>query len=53
MFAVEPIVYAPDPRTGEPIHIGLEHDVVVTADGCDRFPSFRKDIRTLPYEGKL
>lgn len=34
VLAVEPTVYAPDPRTGELLHIGLEHDVVVTADGC-------------------
>jgi Xaa-Pro aminopeptidase len=33
VFAVEPIVYAPDPRSGETIHIGLEHDLVVTEDG--------------------
>lgn len=25
--------------------------VVVTRDGCDRLPSFRKDVRTLPYQG--
>lgn len=34
VFAVEPIVYAPDPRDGSPLHIGIEHDVVITADGC-------------------
>jgi Xaa-Pro aminopeptidase len=34
VYAVEPIVYAEDPRTGDTIHVGLEHDVVVTADGC-------------------
>lgn len=32
---------------------GNEDYVVVTKDGCDRFPSFRKDIRTLPFEGQL
>jgi Xaa-Pro aminopeptidase len=30
---------------------GNEDLVVVTRDGCDRFPSFRRDIRTLPFEG--
>jgi Xaa-Pro aminopeptidase len=30
---------------------GNEDLVVVTRDGCDRFPSFRRDIRSLPYEG--
>ena len=30
---------------------GNEDLVVVTADGCDPLPGFRKDIRTLPYEG--
>jgi len=30
---------------------GNEDYVVVTKDGCDRFPSFRKDIRELPFEG--
>jgi Xaa-Pro aminopeptidase len=34
VFAEEPIVYAPDPRSGETIHIGLENDVVITAEGC-------------------
>jgi Xaa-Pro aminopeptidase len=32
---------------------GNEDLVVVTQDGCDRFPSFRRDIRSLPYEGRL
>jgi Xaa-Pro dipeptidase len=32
---------------------GNEDLVVVTKDGCDRLPYFRKDIRTLPYEGSL
>jgi Xaa-Pro dipeptidase len=27
--------------------------VVVTREGCDRLPSFRRDIRTLPYRGPL
>lgn len=30
---------------------GNEDLVVVTKNGVDRFPSFRKDIRTLPYHG--
>ena len=30
---------------------GNEDLVVVTKNGCDRLPSFRKDIRTLPFEG--
>lgn len=32
---------------------GNEDYVVVTKDGCDRFPSFRRDIRSLPFEGHL
>jgi len=32
---------------------GNEDLVVVTKNGCDRFPYFRKDIRSLPYEGSL
>ncbi len=32
---------------------GNEDLVVVTENGCDRFPSFRKDIRTLPFAGPL
>jgi Xaa-Pro dipeptidase len=32
---------------------GNEDLVVVTRDGFDRLPSFRKDIRTLPFEGPL
>jgi Xaa-Pro aminopeptidase len=32
---------------------GNEDLVAVTKNGCDRFPYFRKDIRTLPYEGSL
>ncbi len=31
---------------------GNEDLVVVTKDGCDRFPSFRRDIRSLPFEGR-
>jgi Xaa-Pro aminopeptidase len=31
---------------------GNEDLVVVTRDGCDRFPSFRRDIRSLPHEGR-
>ena len=30
---------------------GNEDLVVVTKTGCDRLPSFRKDIRHLPFEG--
>jgi len=32
---------------------GNEDLVVVTRDGCDQLANFRKDIRTLPYEGPL
>jgi len=32
---------------------GNEDMVVVTGDGCDRFPSFRRDIRSLPHEAGL
>ena len=32
---------------------GNEDYVEVTRDGCNRFPSFRKDIRSLPYQGKV
>jgi Xaa-Pro aminopeptidase len=32
---------------------GNEDMVVVTKGGCDRFPSFRRDIRSLPHEGGL
>ena len=32
---------------------GNEDYVEVTRDGCNRFPSFRKDIRSLPYQGKI
>jgi Xaa-Pro aminopeptidase len=32
---------------------GNEDLVVVTRDGCDPLAYFRKDIRTLPYEGSL
>lgn len=35
VYAVEPILYAPDPRTGEEINIGLEEDVIVTEDGAE------------------
>ncbi len=34
VYAVEPILYAPDPRTGEEINIGLEEDVIVTEGGA-------------------
>ncbi len=32
---------------------GNEDYVEITRDGCNRFPSFRKDIRSLPYEGRI
>jgi len=32
---------------------GNEDYVVVTKNGCDQLADFRKDIRTLPYEGPL
>ena len=32
---------------------GNEDYVEVTRDGSNRFPSFRKDIRSLPYTGKV
>lgn len=32
---------------------GNEDLVLVTKDGCDRFPSFRRDIRSLPHHGGL
>jgi len=32
---------------------GNEDLVVVTKNGCDQLPSFRRDIRSLPYEGSL
>ncbi|MFQ6112454.1 MAG: M24 family metallopeptidase [bacterium] len=35
VYAVEPILYAPDPRTGEEINIGLEEDVIVTEAGSE------------------
>lgn len=34
IYAVEPILYAPDPETGEEINIGLEEDVIITEDGA-------------------
>lgn len=34
VYAVEPILYAKDPRTGEEINIGIEEDVVVTSEGA-------------------
>ncbi|MBM4345569.1 MAG: aminopeptidase P family protein [Deltaproteobacteria bacterium] len=34
VLAVEPAVYGPDPRSAELLHIAVEHDVVVTEDGC-------------------
>ncbi|MCG8604882.1 aminopeptidase P family protein [bacterium] len=35
VYAVEPILYAEDPRTGEQIHIALEEDVIITQDGVE------------------
>ncbi len=35
VYAVEPILYTPDPRTGIEIHIALEEDVVVTNAGAE------------------
>lgn len=35
-FAVEPILYAEYPPMGGEINIGLEEDVVITADGAER-----------------
>ncbi len=35
-FAVEPILYARHEPSGGEIHIGLEEDVVITADGAER-----------------
>jgi Xaa-Pro aminopeptidase len=35
VYAVEPILYAEDPRTGEQIHIALEEDVIVTETGAE------------------
>jgi len=32
---------------------GNEDLVLVTEDGCDRFPSLRRDIRSLPHPGGL
>ncbi|MFQ5706749.1 MAG: M24 family metallopeptidase [bacterium] len=34
VYAVEPILYAPDPRTGEEINIGIEEDVIMTKEGA-------------------
>ena len=45
-FAVEPIVYAEYAPLGGEINIGLEEDVVVTADGADRLHS-RQDALIL------
>lgn len=38
------------PQNMTPEVFGNEDLVSVTKDGCDRFPSFRKDIRCLPYK---
>ncbi|MFQ5753907.1 MAG: M24 family metallopeptidase, partial [bacterium] len=35
VYAVEPILYAVDPRTEEEINIGLEEDVIVTESGAE------------------
>jgi len=45
-FAVEPVVYAEYAPLGGEINIGLEEDVVVTADGADRLHS-RQDALIL------
>lgn len=39
--------------TPVPEVFGNEDYVEVTQTGCNRFPSFRKDIRSLPYTGKV
>jgi Xaa-Pro aminopeptidase len=40
-----------DASKAAPEVYGNEDLVVVTKDGCDRFPSFPKNIRCLPYDG--
>jgi Xaa-Pro aminopeptidase len=42
-----------DPSQIIPQVYGNEDLVVVTRDGCDRLPSFRNDIRSLPFDGNL
>ncbi|MGW8324032.1 MAG: hypothetical protein ACWGSD_21020, partial [Thermodesulfobacteriota bacterium] len=39
--------------TPVPEVFGNEDYVEVTQTGCNRFPSFRKDIRSLPYTGRV
>jgi Xaa-Pro aminopeptidase len=39
--------------TPVPEVFGNEDYVEVTRNGCNRFPSFRKDIRCLPYNGRF
>jgi Xaa-Pro aminopeptidase len=48
VLAVEPAVYALDPRTSERIHIGLEHDVVITDSGCRILGEDQEDIWLIP-----
>ena len=43
-FAVEPILYADYPPAGGEINIGLEEDVVVTADGVERLHSRQDEL---------
>ena len=50
-FAVEPIVYANYAPMGGEINIGLEEDVVVTADGVDRLHS-RQDALILLHSSQ-
>ena len=47
------IVEGMDASSFVPEVFGNEDLVVVTKDGCDAFPSFPKNIRTLPYNGGL
>ncbi|MGH9811647.1 MAG: M24 family metallopeptidase [Candidatus Acidiferrales bacterium] len=46
-FAVEPILYAP--YNGEEINIGLEEDVVITADGVERLHSRQDALLLIPH----
>lgn len=47
------IVEGMDASSFVPEVFGNEDLVVVTKDGCDAFPSFPNNIRTLPYNGGL
>jgi Xaa-Pro aminopeptidase len=42
-----------DPSQMTPKVYGNEDLVVVTQDGSDPLPSFRRDVRSLPFEGRL